>query len=141
MSAPSTAGQTIKCLAAIAWEAKAPLSVEEVEVAPPQKGEVRIKVLYTGVCHTDAFTLSGGDPEGVFPSIFGHEGGGIVESVGEGVTVRRRQHALFARNICLRSASRPPLPLRALTMPPLAPSTATLFFPPSLSRALPSATM
>ena len=87
MSSSSTAGQPIKCLAAIAWEAKAPLSVEEVEVLPPQKGEVRIKMLYTGVCHTDAYTLSGADPEGVFPSILGHEGGGVVESVGEGVTV------------------------------------------------------
>jgi S-(hydroxymethyl)glutathione dehydrogenase/alcohol dehydrogenase len=47
---------------------------------------VRIKTLATGVCHTDAYTLSGADPEGIFPSILGHEGGGIVESVGEGVT-------------------------------------------------------
>jgi len=85
-AASSTAGKPIKCLAAVAWSAKAPLSVEEVEVAPPQKGEVRIKVLYTGVCHTDAYTLGGHDAEGVFPSILGHEGGGIVESVGEGVT-------------------------------------------------------
>ena len=53
MSSSSTAGQPIRCLAAIAWEAKKPLSVEEVEVAPPGKGEVRIKVLFTGVCHTD----------------------------------------------------------------------------------------
>jgi S-(hydroxymethyl)glutathione dehydrogenase/alcohol dehydrogenase len=86
MSTPSTAGQTIKCLAAIAWEAKKPLSVEEVEVAPPGKGEIRMKVLFSGVCHTDAYTLSGSDPEGVFPSILGHEGAGIVESIGEGVT-------------------------------------------------------
>jgi S-(hydroxymethyl)glutathione dehydrogenase/alcohol dehydrogenase len=82
----STTGQVIKCLAAIAWSAKAPLSIEEVEVAPPKAGEVRIRVDYTGVCHTDAYTLSGADPEGVFPSILGHEGGGIVESIGEGVT-------------------------------------------------------
>ncbi|MBU2978180.1 S-(hydroxymethyl)glutathione dehydrogenase/class III alcohol dehydrogenase [Alteromonas sp. C1M14] len=74
------------CKAAVAWEAKAPLSIEEVQVAPPKAGEVRIKILATGVCHTDAFTLSGEDPEGVFPAILGHEGGGIVESVGEGVT-------------------------------------------------------
>ncbi|KAI9365957.1 chaperonin 10-like protein [Zopfochytrium polystomum] len=60
------------------------VGIEEVEVAPPQKGEVRIKVLATGVCHTDAYTLSGMDSEGVFPVIMGHEGGGIVESVGEG---------------------------------------------------------
>lgn len=76
----------ITCKAAIAWEAGKPLSVEEVQVAPPKAGEVRIKIVATGVCHTDAFTLSGDDPEGVFPSILGHEGGGIVESVGEGVT-------------------------------------------------------
>ncbi|CEI89220.1 Putative S-(Hydroxymethyl)glutathione dehydrogenase [Rhizopus microsporus] len=82
----STAGQVIKCRAAVAWEAGRPLSIEEVEVAPPKAHEVRIKILYTGVCHTDAYTLSGVDPEGVFPAILGHEGGGIVESVGEGVT-------------------------------------------------------
>ncbi|MGL5320631.1 MAG: S-(hydroxymethyl)glutathione dehydrogenase/class III alcohol dehydrogenase, partial [Aeromonas veronii] len=58
----------------------------EVEVMPPQAGEVRVRIVATGVCHTDAFTLSGEDPEGVFPCILGHEGGGIVESVGEGVT-------------------------------------------------------
>ena len=78
--------QPIKCKAAVAWKAGAPLSIEEVEVAPPKAGEVRIRLIATGVCHTDAFTLSGEDPEGVFPAILGHEGGGIVESVGEGVT-------------------------------------------------------
>jgi S-(hydroxymethyl)glutathione dehydrogenase/alcohol dehydrogenase len=78
--------QPIKCRAAVAWKAGEPLSIEEVEVMPPQAGEVRIKLVATGVCHTDAFTLSGEDPEGVFPAILGHEGGGIVESIGEGVT-------------------------------------------------------
>ncbi|WP_252735736.1 S-(hydroxymethyl)glutathione dehydrogenase/class III alcohol dehydrogenase [Aestuariibacter sp. A3R04] len=78
--------ETITCKAAVAWKAGAPLSIEDVQVAPPKAGEVRIKILATGVCHTDAFTLSGDDPEGVFPAILGHEGGGIVESVGEGVT-------------------------------------------------------
>lgn len=78
--------ETITCKAAVAWKAGEPLSIEEVQVAPPKAGEVRIKILATGVCHTDAFTLSGDDPEGVFPAILGHEGGGIVESVGEGVT-------------------------------------------------------
>ena len=81
-----TAGQVIKCVAAVAWEAKQPLTIEQVEVAPPRKGEVRIKLVATGVCHTDQYTLSGADPEGLFPVIMGHEGGGIVESVGEGVT-------------------------------------------------------
>ena len=78
--------QSIKCKATIAWGPGQPLSIEEVEVMPPQAGEVRVRIVATGVCHTDAFTLSGEDPEGVFPCILGHEGGGIVESVGEGVT-------------------------------------------------------
>ncbi|WP_254774265.1 S-(hydroxymethyl)glutathione dehydrogenase/class III alcohol dehydrogenase [Marinobacter sp. AC-23] len=76
----------IKSKAAIAWGPNQPLSIEEVDVMPPQAGEVRIRVVASGVCHTDAFTLSGDDPEGIFPVILGHEGGGIVESVGEGVT-------------------------------------------------------
>lgn len=82
----STAGKIIKCQAAVAWEAGKPLSIEEIEVDPPKAGEVRVKIIATGVCHTDSYTLSGKDPEGVFPVVLGHEGGGIVESVGEGVT-------------------------------------------------------
>ena len=78
--------EPITCKAAIAWEAGKPLSIEEVQVAPPKAGEVRVRIVATGVCHTDAFTLSGDDPEGIFPAILGHEGGGIVESIGEGVT-------------------------------------------------------
>ena len=77
---------TITCRAAIAYKPNAPLTIEEIQVAPPQKGEVRIKVFASGVCHTDAYTLSGQDSEGIFPVILGHEGGGIVESVGEGVS-------------------------------------------------------
>jgi S-(hydroxymethyl)glutathione dehydrogenase/alcohol dehydrogenase len=77
---------TIACKAAVAWGPGQALKIETVDVAPPQAGEVRIKLIATGVCHTDAYTLSGDDPEGVFPSILGHEGGGIVESVGEGVS-------------------------------------------------------
>ncbi|WP_409420086.1 S-(hydroxymethyl)glutathione dehydrogenase/class III alcohol dehydrogenase [Pseudaeromonas sp. ZJS20] len=76
----------IKCRAAIAWGPGQPLRIEEVDVLPPKAGEVRVRIVASGVCHTDAFTLSGDDPEGVFPCILGHEGGGIVESVGEGVT-------------------------------------------------------
>ncbi|MDB2387396.1 S-(hydroxymethyl)glutathione dehydrogenase/class III alcohol dehydrogenase [Shewanella sp.] len=78
--------KTIKSKAAVAWAVGEPLTMEVVDVMPPQKGEVRIKIMATGVCHTDAFTLSGDDPEGIFPCILGHEGGGIVESIGEGVT-------------------------------------------------------
>lgn len=81
-----TIGKTISCRAAVAWAAKEPLSIETIEVAPPKTGEVRIKILATGVCHTDAYTLGGLDPEGLFPVVLGHEGGGLVESVGEGVT-------------------------------------------------------
>ena len=76
----------IKSKAAIAWGPNQPLSVEEVDVMLPRKGEVLVRIVATGVCHTDAFTLSGEDPEGVFPAILGHEGGGIVEKIGEGVT-------------------------------------------------------
>ncbi|CCD72435.1 Alcohol dehydrogenase class-3 [Caenorhabditis elegans] len=82
----STAGQVINCKAAVAWSAKAPLSIETIQVAPPKAHEVRVKILYTAVCHTDAYTLDGHDPEGLFPVVLGHEGSGIVESVGEGVT-------------------------------------------------------
>ncbi|WP_242634504.1 S-(hydroxymethyl)glutathione dehydrogenase/class III alcohol dehydrogenase [Marinobacter salicampi] len=76
----------IKSKAAIAWGPGKPLSIEEVDVMPPQAGEVRVRIIATGVCHTDMFTLSGEDPEGNFPTILGHEGGGVVEAVGEGVT-------------------------------------------------------
>ena len=72
--------------AAVAFEANKPLSIETVELAPPKAGEVLVKMVATGVCHTDAYTLSGADPEGLFPAILGHEGGGIVEACGEGVT-------------------------------------------------------
>jgi len=82
----STEGKTITCKAAVAWEAGKELTLEDIEVAPPKAHEVRIEIYYTGVCHTDAYTLSGKDPEGAFPIVLGHEGAGIVESVGEGVT-------------------------------------------------------
>ncbi|WP_158882575.1 S-(hydroxymethyl)glutathione dehydrogenase/class III alcohol dehydrogenase [Rhodanobacter sp. L36] len=76
----------MKSRAAVAWEAGKPLSIEEVDVAAPKAGEVLVRIVATGVCHTDAFTLSGADPEGMFPVILGHEGGGVVEEIGEGVT-------------------------------------------------------
>lgn len=76
----------IKSKAAIAWKANEPLSIETVDVMLPRTGEVLVRIIASGVCHTDAFTLSGEDPEGVFPAILGHEGGGIVEQLGEGVT-------------------------------------------------------
>lgn len=76
----------MKSQAAIAFAAGEPLQIVEVDVAPPKAGEVLVKISHTGVCHTDAFTLSGDDPEGVFPAILGHEGAGVVIEVGEGVT-------------------------------------------------------
>jgi len=76
----------MKSRAAVAWAAGKPLTIEEVDVQGPQAGEVLVRMVATGVCHTDAFTLSGDDPEGIFPAILGHEGGGVVEEVGPGVT-------------------------------------------------------
>jgi len=76
----------MKSRAAVAFAPGQPLKVVEIDVAPPRAGEVLVRITHTGVCHTDAFTLSGDDPEGLFPVVLGHEGGGIVVEVGEGVT-------------------------------------------------------
>jgi len=72
--------------AAVATAAGQPLSIETVQLEGPRAGEVLVEIMATGICHTDAFTLSGGDPEGIFPSILGHEGAGVVREVGAGVT-------------------------------------------------------
>jgi S-(hydroxymethyl)glutathione dehydrogenase/alcohol dehydrogenase len=85
----------MKARAAIAWAAGQPLEIDEVDVAAPRAGEVLVRMVATGVCHTDAYTLSGRDPEGVFPAILGHEGGGIVEDIGPGVsTLRPGDHVI-----------------------------------------------
>jgi S-(hydroxymethyl)glutathione dehydrogenase / alcohol dehydrogenase len=76
----------MKVRAAVAWEAKKPLTVETIELEGPKSGEVLVEIMATGVCHTDAYTLSGLDSEGRFPAILGHEGAGIVREVGAGVT-------------------------------------------------------
>ena len=76
----------MKSRAAIAWESGQPLEVDLVDLEAPKNGEVLIRNVATGVCHTDAFTLSGDDPEGIFPSILGHEGGSVVEEIGSGVS-------------------------------------------------------
>ena len=80
----------MKTRAAIAWAAGKPLTIEQVDLASPRAGEVLVEVKATGICHTDHFTLSGADPEGLFPAILGHEGAGIVMDVGEGVTTLAR---------------------------------------------------
>jgi len=85
----------MKSRAAVALEAGKPLQIVEIDVAPPRKGEVLVRISHTGVCHTDAFTLSGDDPEGLFPAVLGHEGAGVVVEVGEGVaSVARGDHVI-----------------------------------------------
>ena len=76
----------MKMRAAVAWEAARPLEIEELELGKPRQGECLVRLVATGVCHTDAYTLSGSDPEGLFPVVLGHEGAGVVEEVGPGVT-------------------------------------------------------
>lgn len=77
----------MKSRAALAFEAGQPLVLDEIDVAGPKRGEVLVRIAATSVCHTDAYTLSGADPEGLFPSVLGHEGAGVVQEVGEGVTI------------------------------------------------------
>uniref|UniRef100_A0A183C2P9 ADH_N domain-containing protein n=1 Tax=Globodera pallida TaxID=36090 RepID=A0A183C2P9_GLOPA len=86
-----TVGKTIKCRAAVAWEPKKPLVIEQIEVQPPKEGEM----MYTAICHTDLFQVSGIDPKVKFPTVVGHEGAGVVESVGPGVeSVRAGDHVI-----------------------------------------------
>lgn len=85
----------MKVKAAVAWGPNQPLSIEEVDLEGPKEGEVLVRIVASGVCHTDAYTLSGVDPEGVFPVILGHEGAGIVEEVGPGVTsLKKGDHVI-----------------------------------------------
>jgi S-(hydroxymethyl)glutathione dehydrogenase/alcohol dehydrogenase len=79
----------MKTRAAVAWRAGGPLAIEELDLAGPRAGEVLVEVKATGICHTDWYTLSGADPEGLFPAVLGHEGAGIVVDVGPGVTSLR----------------------------------------------------
>src|SRR5689334_23586858 len=76
----------MKVKAAVAHKAGAPLTIETVDLEGPRAGEVLVEIKATGICHTDEFTRSGGDPEGLFPAILGHEGAGVVLEVGAGVT-------------------------------------------------------
>ena len=76
----------MKTKAAVAFESKKPLEVVDIDLEGPKEGEVLVEIKATGICHTDEFTLSGADPEGIFPSILGHEGAGVVREVGEDVT-------------------------------------------------------
>lgn len=85
----------MKTRAAVAYQAGKPLTIETVDLAGPRAGEVLVEIMATGICHTDAFTLSGDDPEGAFPAILGHEGAGIVREVGAGVkSVKPGDHVI-----------------------------------------------
>src|SRR3989338_4632236 len=80
----------MKTKAAVAWKAGQPLTIESVDLEGPKFGEVLVEIKATGICHTDYYTLSGADPEGIFPAILGHEGAGIVVDVGPGVTTLKK---------------------------------------------------
>ncbi len=80
----------MKTRAAVAWKAGAPLTIENLDLEGPKAGEVLVEIKATGVCHTDYYTLSGADPEGLFPAVLGHEGAGVVVDVGPGVTTLKR---------------------------------------------------
>ena len=85
----------MKTRAAVAWKAGAPLTIEEVDLDGPRAGEVLVEIKATGICHTDHYTLSGADPEGLFPAILGHEGAGVVVDVGPGVTsLKKDDHVI-----------------------------------------------
>src|SRR6476661_2912040 len=85
----------MKTRAAVAFEARKPLEIVELDLDGPREGEVLIEVKATGICHTDEFTLSGADPEGLFPAVLGHEGAGVVVDLGPGVsTLRRGDHVI-----------------------------------------------
>ena len=96
----------MKSRAAVAFAAGKPLEIVEVDLEGPRAGEVLIEIKATGVCHTDAFTLSGDDPEGAFPAILGHEGAGVVEAVGPNVkTLAAGDHVVLTYGACGHCAS------------------------------------
>lgn len=85
----------MKTSAAIAWKAGQPLTIEQVDLAGPKSGEVMVEIKATGICHTDYYTLSGADPEGLFPTILGHEGAGVVVDIGPDVkSLRKGDHVI-----------------------------------------------
>ena len=115
----------MKTRAAVAFEAKKPLEIVELDLEGPKAGEVLVEIMATGICHTDAYTLDGFDSEGLFPSILGHEGAGIVREVGQGVTSvkagRSRDPALHAR---MPPVQKLPEPARPTCAPRSAPRRA-----------------
>ena len=111
--------------AAVAWKAGEPLTIETIDIEGPKAGEVLVEVMATGICHTDAYTLSGADPEGIFPAILGHEGAGIVREVGAGVTTRESRATTSSRSTRRNAGSAKPACRAARTCaPPSAPRRA-----------------
>ena len=95
----------MKTRAAVAFEAKQPLEIVELDLDGPKAGEVLVEIMATGICHTDAYTLDGFDSEGLFPSILGHEGAGVVREVGAGVTSGRSRATMSSRSTRPNAAS------------------------------------
>ena len=115
----------MKTRAAIAVAPNAPLEIHEVDLDGPKAGEVLVEIMATGICHTDAYTLEGKDSEGIFPSILGHEGAGIVREIGPGVTtleVGRPCHPALHRR--MPDTARPASAARPTSAPPSAPPRA-----------------
>ncbi|CAM4727341.1 unnamed protein product [Leuciscus chuanchicus] len=106
---PSTT--VIKCRAAIAWEPNSPLVIEEIEVAPPQGGEIRIKIVTSSLCHTDLYHLFEAKDKQGFPTVLGHEGAGVVESVGPGVTDFKPVWRMQILQVSKNKPVRPQLPI------------------------------
>src|SRR5215471_19775636 len=105
-------GESMQARAAVAWQAGKPLSLETVELEGPKAGEVMVEIKATGICHTDEYTLSGADPEGLFPTILGHEGAGVVVDVGPSVkSLKKGDHVipLYVPECreCVRRRARP----------------------------------
>src|SRR3954467_5248063 len=93
--ARTTSGGKMQTRAAVAWKAGEPPTTETIDMAGPRPGEVLVEIMATGICHTDAYTLSGADPEGIFPAILGHGSAGVVREIGPGVpSVRPGDHVI-----------------------------------------------
>ena len=115
----------MKTRAAVAFAAKQPLEIVELDLEGPKAGEVLVEIMATGICHTDAYTLDGLDSEGLFPSILGHEGAGVVREVGAGVTsVKPGDHVIPLYIARMPAVQKLPLAARPTSAPRSAPPRA-----------------
>ena len=108
----------MKTRAAVAWKAGEPPQIETIDLEGPNAGEVLVELMATGICHTDAYTLSGADPEGIFPAILGHEGAGMVREIGDGVTLAESRATTSSRSTLRNAGSANPASLAAPTCAP-----------------------